>query len=106
MGPDPGEDTVITDVVAGPVLVDIAVDLISAGERLDQLECLQHRTGVIFPASKIVNLTTARIIIKSLNETRNIERMNIVPHLLPLITINVIKPLFDIAFNQVTEKPM
>jgi hypothetical protein len=43
-------------VVAHPVLVDVAVFLLLAGNLLDHLKALQDRAGIVLPATDIVDL--------------------------------------------------
>src|SRR5678815_3952529 len=97
---------VITDVVAGPVLVNIGVLLRLASNTLCNFKCLEYRAGILGSASEVINLCTTRGFIELVHECDHIGGVNVVPYLFSLIAINPVFPAFEIALHEIAQEPM
>src|SRR5689334_15285154 len=106
MGVDFTQITVIADVIASSMLFNVNKFLLYPRNILRQIECLQDRTGVLFAPAKIVNFRASRRQVELVDKRSHVLRMNVVAHLFSLITVNVVLPAFDVAFDEVTEKSM
>jgi len=91
-------------MIAFPVLIDIFIFHLLAGQRLCTAEGLENGTGVFPSAAEIVNLSAAGRFNESLDEGRNIMGMNIIPNLLAEIAENPVQTLGDIDLDEVAEK--
>jgi hypothetical protein len=70
------------------------------------IERLEYAARVGASPAEIINFTTARFCPKRLDEAHDIVRMNIVTYLLALIPKNFVYALLEIAFYEITEKPV
>src|SRR5262245_25061953 len=68
------------------------------------VECLQDRNAVFPAAADIVDLTATRVLEKRVNESCNVERMDVVSYLLTLVTVYLVQPAILVAFHEITEK--
>jgi hypothetical protein len=85
-------------------LVDICVDLRLPGKLLRQGKRFQDGAGVILSAAQIVNLRHSRRLGESMHEPRDIQRVDVVAHLLAFIPVDLVLATLEIAFDEVTQK--
>jgi hypothetical protein len=95
---------VITDMVSDPVLIDIGICLLSAGEGRRDIECLQYGTGVPLAAPQVVYLASAGVPVEFKNKSGDVLGMDVVPHLFSFIPEDPVFSPLQIAFDEITEK--
>src|SRR5208283_5013129 len=82
------------------------MDLLLAGAGSGHLKSLQNRTGVLLAAAQIIDLSRPRRLVELEHKAGHVQGMDVVPHLLALVAVNLVFTAFEVAFDQVTEKPM
>src|ERR1700730_3642492 len=104
MGPHLGEVTLIANVVADPVLIHITPVHRAVGDSLSTSKRFENRAGVSLAAAQVVHLGHAWRLPELEHEACDILRVDIIPYLLSLVTIDLIFPSLDVAFDEITQK--
>src|SRR4051812_36454047 len=87
MGHHFSQIAVVTNMIAAAGLIDIGVTLLLAGAAFGHLEGFEDRAGVIFTAAEIVDLSTARCLVKLEHEAGNIAGMDVVTNLFAFVAV-------------------
>ena len=93
-------------MIAVSILLDVRISLVQAGNILGQLEGFEDRAGVLFTTPQVVNLGASRVEIKLIHKRSHILRMDIVSDLFPFVAVNFVFSAFEIAFDEVAQKPV
>src|ERR1035441_4962191 len=96
----------VADVVADPVLVHVRVHLRLAGERFRGLERLEDRGAGGLAAPEVVDLRGAGRPDERGDEPRDIERVDVVADLLPLVSQDLVFAALEVALDQVAQEPV
>src|SRR5437867_1427728 len=97
---------VVTDVVSDAVLIDVPPLHRPACNFFDYSERLQDRASILFAAAEIINFRCARLFPKLEYETGHVLGMNIVAELLTFVAEDLVLTSLEIAFGQITQKPV
>ena len=92
------------EVITHARLVDREPRHLLATESGDAVEGFQDGDAIGPAAAEIVDFADARLRGKGLNEARHVEGMDVVPHLLALVTVDFVQSAFDVALDEVTEE--
>ncbi len=96
---------VVADVVADAVLVHVAPVHGAARWRFPTIaKGFQNRTGVALAAAQVVDFGHARRLPEFEHEARHVLRVDVVAHLLALVTENLVLAALHVALDQVTQK--
>jgi hypothetical protein len=91
MGPHFLEIANVADVIAIAMLIKVLELHPPSSQGSDSLESLKYGKAIRAPTTDVVRLTTARCLRKSMNESRNIKRMDVIPHLFSLVSVNLVE---------------
>ena len=100
------EVTVVADVVSDPVLVNVGVLLGFAREPLGDLKGLEDGATVIFTTTEVVNLSDAWCLNKGGHEAGDIERVDVIADLFPLVAEDAVFLPLEVALHKVTKESM
>jgi len=100
------EVAVVADVVADAVLVNVGVFLCLAGKSLGDLKGLKDGAAVIFTTTEVVDLRDARCLDKSRHKAGDIERVDVVADLFPLVAEDAVFLPLEVALHEVAEESM
>src|SRR5262249_11939068 len=106
MAPHLGEVADVADVVADAIFIDVNVVHFPSAQRRAALEGLENGDAVRAATADVVDLAATWIFEKGMNEAGHVEGVNIVSHLFALVTKDLVGAPFDIAFDEVAEKPV
>lgn len=98
------EIAVIANVVANPIFIDVAIRHPFASEAFRDGKSLQDGTAIRFATTQVINFGNTRRIDKGFHESRDIERVNIVPDLLTFVAKDTILVSLKIALDQVAQE--
>ena len=87
----------VADVVPGSGLIEVFIFHRLSRDIARQLECLQDRDRIGPTAADVVNLGYPGLLDKGLDETRNVETMNVVADLLSLVAENLVGAPLNVA---------
>ena len=73
---------------------------------LNHVEGLINGAAIPPAASQIVDFATSWALNERVNESCHIKRVNVVSHLLPFISKDAVFLPFQVAFDEIAEKPM
>lgn len=93
-------------MVTESVFGDVCVTHRRSGHLFDHFECFQDRATVRLASTNVVDLSATRLSKEDLDEPRHIHAVNVVANLFALVTEHSVLSLFQIAFDQVTQKAM
>ena len=99
-----GEIGNVADMIPFPVFVDISGEHFLAREFFDSGKGFQDGAAVGATSAQVIDLTQARSFKKCGDKTGHIQRVDIVPNLLALISVHVVGLALEIAFHEVGEK--
>lgn len=97
---------VVADVVADAVLVDIGVLLRLARESLCDLEGFEDGAAVLLTSTEVVDLGDAGCLDEGRHEAGNVEGVNVVANLFPLVTKDAVFLPLKVALHEVAEESM
>ena len=100
------EVAVVADVVADAVFVNVGVLLGLAGESLGDLEGLEDGTAVIFASTEVVDLSDAGCLDEGCHEAGDIEGVDVVSDLFPLVAEDAVFLPLEVALHEVAEESM
>ena len=95
---------VIANVVANPIFIHVAIGYPFAGEAFRDGKSLQDGTAIRFATTQVINFGNTRCVDKGFYESRDIERMNVVPNLLSFVAKDTILATFKIALDQIAQE--
>src|SRR6478735_6670972 len=98
------EITDVTDVVSFAVLIHVLRAHGLAGHCARAIERFDDAAGVSSPAAEIVDFSTARSFDEGFDEGYDVVRVDVVPHLLPLVTEDAIELFLEVALDEVTQE--
>ena len=104
MGAHFGEIGNVADVVPFPVFVDVGGEHFLAREFFDSSKGFHDGAAVAAAAAEVIDLARARFFKKRSDEVGYIERVDVVPDLLALVSVDVVGLALEIAFHEVGEK--
>jgi hypothetical protein len=93
-------------MVAPSRRVQILVPHASSSDCYDTIERFENRYRVLSAPAKIIDFPSAWTLYEMLNELRNIEAIDVITNLFPLISIDAVYSPFDVTLNEVTQKSM
>src|SRR5580693_8463651 len=88
------------------MLIQILVLHPASAQSSDSLESFKYGNAIRAPTTDVVDLSAARYLRKSMNESRNIERMDIISHLLSLVSVDLVDALLQMAADQIAQESM
>ncbi len=97
---------VVADVVADAVLIDVGVLLFLAGEFLGDRKGLEDGAAVIFASTEVIDLGHARCLDKGGHEAGDVEGVDVVADLFPLVAEDAVFLPFEVALHEVAEEAM
>ena len=97
---------VVADVVADAVLIDVGVLLFLAGEFLGDRKGLEDGAAVIFASTEVVDLGHARCLDKGGHEAGDVEGVDVVADLFPLVAEDAVFLPLEVALHKVAEEAM
>src|SRR5687767_7465130 len=86
------------------MLIDVGIDLLLAGDALRHRKRLEYRAGIVAAAAEVVDLTRTRRLGERGDETGDIERVDVVAHLLALVAEHGVRTRLDVALDQVRQE--
>ena len=104
MGAHFGEIGNVADVVPFPVFVDVGREHLLARKFYDPSKSLQNRAAVGTASTQVIDLARARFFKKCGYKAGYIQRVDVVPNLLAIISKDVVGLALEIAFHEVGEK--
>src|SRR4051812_1493928 len=106
MRPHLGQVADVADMVADAVLLDVVELHGTTAQRFHSLEGLEDGAAISSAAADVVDLGDSRAARERMDEPRDIERMDVVAHLLALVAEHGIAAAIDMVLNQVAQKAM
>lgn len=95
---------VVADMVSDAVLIDVGVLLFLASEFLGDREGLEDGAGVLLTPAEVVDLCYTRCLDERCHEAGDIERVDVIADLLPLVAEDAVLFALEVAFNEVAEE--
>jgi len=94
----------IANVIPFPILIQILICHFAPREGFDSLKGFEDRDAIVAPAADIVDLTATGILPKPMNESGDVEGVNVVSDLFAFIAVYSVRAPLQVAFDEVTEK--
>ena len=104
MGAHFGEIGNVADMISFPVFIDISGEHFLAREFFDSSKGFQNGATVGAATAEIIDLRRARFLKKCGDKVGYIQRVDVVPDLLALVSVHVVGLALEIAFHEVGEK--
>ena len=104
MGAHFGEIGNVADMISFPVFIDVGGEHFLAREFFDSSKGFQNGATVGAATAEIIDLTRARFFKKCGDKMGHIQRVDVVPDLLTLVSVDVVGLALEIAFHKVGEK--
>ena len=104
MGAHFGEIGNIADVVPFPVFIHVGGEHFLSRQFFDSGKSLQNGAAVGTASTQVIDLARARFFKKCGDKASYIQRVDIVPNLLALVSVHVVGLALEIAFHEVGEK--
>jgi hypothetical protein len=95
---------VVADVVTDAVLINVDILLSLAGEALGDLEGLENGAAVLLASTEVVDLGDAGCLDEGRHEAGDVEGVDVVPDLFPLIAEDAVFLALEIALHEVAEE--
>ena len=99
-----GEIGNVADMISFPVFIDVGGEHFLAREFFDSGKGFKNGAAVASASAEIIDLARARFFKKCGDKTGHIQRVDIVPNLLALVSVHVVGLALEIAFHEVGEK--
>jgi hypothetical protein len=99
-----GEIRNVADMIPFPVFVDISGEHFLAREFFDSSKGFQNGATVGAATAEIIDLRRARFLKKCGDKVGYIQRVDVIPDLLALVSVHVVRLALEIAFHEVGEK--
>src|SRR5690348_6324373 len=93
-------------MIAHAIPIDVIEGLPPSRASFSELEGFQNRARILLAAPQVVYLAAAWVGVKLVHETGHVLGVDIIAHLLALVTEYGIFLAFQIAFHQVTQEPV
>ncbi len=91
-------------MVAGAVLVHVFVIHFFAAQGRRAVEGFEDGHAVRASAADVIDFAATRFFIERVDETRHVERVDVVTNLFAFIAENFVELTFDVAFDEVAQK--
>jgi len=96
-----GEIGNIADVIPFPIFVDVGGEHFLARQFFNSSKGLQDRAAVGTASAEIIDFARAWVFKKRGDKASHIERVDVVPDLLALVSVHVVGLALEIAFHEV-----
>ena len=99
-----GEIGNVADMIPFPVFIDVGGEHFLAREFFDSSKGFKNGAAVASASAEIIDLARAWFFKKCSDKASDIERVDVVPDLLALVSVHVVGLALEIAFHEVGEK--